>query len=243
MQYMGSKNKLSKDLIPIIQSFITDETKAYVEPFVGGANVIDKVQCDVKIGYDIKSELIELLKYCQVIENQLPQHISEDEYVRVRDNKTEYDKWYVGLVGFCATYSARWFNGYARGNKANGQPRDMSNEAIRNLERQRINLVGIEFKVKNYLDITPKEFQGCVIYCDPPYRNTKAYSTDKFNHSEFYEWCVEMSKVNTVLISEYNIEDERFEVIWQKESKVGIDSKKVNHTSRVEKLYICKGEI
>ena len=36
MWYVGSKNKLSKDLVPIIQSYITSDTKGYLEPFVGG---------------------------------------------------------------------------------------------------------------------------------------------------------------------------------------------------------------
>lgn len=36
MVYMGSKNRLSKELAPIIQSYITSETKGYLEPFVGG---------------------------------------------------------------------------------------------------------------------------------------------------------------------------------------------------------------
>ena len=35
--------------------------KTYVEPFVGGANVIDKIKCDVRIGSDINEYLIELL--------------------------------------------------------------------------------------------------------------------------------------------------------------------------------------
>lgn len=240
---MGSKNKLSKELVPIIQSFITSETIAYVEPFVGGANIIDKISCDRKIGLDIKVELIELLKYCQLLENRLPQHISEEEYVRVRDNKSEYEKWYVGLVGFCATYSAKWFNGYARSNRPNGEPRDMSNEAIRNLEKQRVNLVGIEFKAMDYRDLDTSNIFDCVIYCDPPYRETTSYSTGEFNHLEFYEWCCKMSKNNVVLVSEYSIEDDRFSVIWEKQSKVGIDSNKVNHSTRVERLYICKGEI
>ena len=43
---MGSKNRLSKYLAPIIQSYITDETKGYLEPFVGGANMIDKIKCN-----------------------------------------------------------------------------------------------------------------------------------------------------------------------------------------------------
>lgn len=37
MRYVGSKNRLSKELAPIIQSYITEDTVAYIEPFVGGA--------------------------------------------------------------------------------------------------------------------------------------------------------------------------------------------------------------
>lgn len=33
---MGSKNRLSKELVPIIQSYITENTKGYLEPFMGG---------------------------------------------------------------------------------------------------------------------------------------------------------------------------------------------------------------
>ena len=44
MVYVGSKNRLSKELAPIIQSYITEDTKGYLEPFVGGANMIDKIQ-------------------------------------------------------------------------------------------------------------------------------------------------------------------------------------------------------
>lgn len=53
MQYVGSKNRISKELAPIIQSYITDETVAYIEPFVGGANMIDKIKHPTKIGSDI----------------------------------------------------------------------------------------------------------------------------------------------------------------------------------------------
>ena len=48
MRYMGSKNRISKYIVPIIQSYINDNTNCYIEPFVGGANMIDKIQCDKK---------------------------------------------------------------------------------------------------------------------------------------------------------------------------------------------------
>ena len=117
MKYIGSKNRLAKELTPIIQSYITDDTKGYLEPFVGGANMIDKISCNNKFGCDIHEELIELLKYIQNTNNVLPTTITEEEYNKVRLNKDKYEKWYVGFVGFCATFGAKYFGGYARGFK------------------------------------------------------------------------------------------------------------------------------
>lgn len=146
MKYLGSKNRIAKELTPIIQSYITDDTKFYIEPFVGGANVIDKISFKRKIGSDIHKYLIALLTYAQDLENELPITITEDEYNKVKNNKDDYPDWYVGLVGFCATFSAKWFGGYARAFKADKvTPRDMANEAIRNLEKQRKDLQGIVF--------------------------------------------------------------------------------------------------
>ena len=64
MKYMGSKARIAKDICPIIQSFI-DKSGAYiyVEGFVGGANVIDKITCDTRVGIDKNKYLIALLKY------------------------------------------------------------------------------------------------------------------------------------------------------------------------------------
>ena len=39
---MGSKNRIAKEILPIMLAHRTPEM-AWVEPFVGGANVIDKV--------------------------------------------------------------------------------------------------------------------------------------------------------------------------------------------------------
>ena len=37
MKYMGSKNRLCKEIVPIIQSYIDNNNiKNYIEPFIGG---------------------------------------------------------------------------------------------------------------------------------------------------------------------------------------------------------------
>ncbi len=232
MWYMGSKNRLSKDLVPIIESYITEDTKGYIEPFVGGANIIDKINCDNKIGCDIHKELIALLKYVQNLDNSIPNVITEEEYKNVKNNKESYEDWYVGLVGFCSTFGAKYFGGYAK-NCKNGDSR----YAIKNLLKQRNNLKNINFQHKDFRDI--KDISGYVIYCDPPYKNTTKYSTKNFPYEEFYNWCKEMSKNNIVLISEYNMPD-NFKCVWQKESKVTFDSNRKTgdkKNKRIEKLF------
>ena len=134
MQYVGSKNRLSKELVPIIQSYITADTKGYLEPFVGGANIIDKIECNNKIGVDVHEELIELLKYAQ--QNELPETISEEEYNQVKNNKEDYPKWYVGLVGFCGSFGTKYFGGFARRYNKDGSLFDVPRQAINSLKRQ-----------------------------------------------------------------------------------------------------------
>lgn len=243
MKYVGSKNRLSKELAPIIQSYITDKTKGYFEPFVGGANMIDKINHNNKIGFDVHEELIELLKHVQNLDNELPQHISEEHYNEVKYNRDNYPKWYQGLVGFTASFSARYFNTYARSFKSDGVTRrDMSNEAIRNIEKQREKLVGIKFDCMSFLDVDISKINGYVIYCDPPYRGKeKYYEKNKtgFPYKEFDEWCRELSKNNIVLISEYNMPDD-FECVWQKDYKVGNSPNHKTHGTRTEKLFLIK---
>ena len=243
MKYVGSKNRLAKELVPIIQSYITDDTKGYLEPFVGGANMIDKIECNNKFGCDIHEELIELLKYVQDTNNILPKTITEEEYNKVRLNKDKYEKWYVGFVGFCATFGAKYFGGYARGFKEDKiTPRDIPAESIRNIEKQRKNLQNIKFKCCSYDEIN-KNIKDFVIYCDPPYKGTLKYTTD-FDYDKFYKWCKEMSKNNIILISEYWMPEE-FECIWEKKTTVRIDSNKKSKDKkmeRTEKLFIYRGD-
>ena len=57
MQYMGSKNRIAKEILPIILKNKTEE-QVYVEPFCGGCNMIDKVE-GKRIANDYNEYLIE----------------------------------------------------------------------------------------------------------------------------------------------------------------------------------------
>ena len=49
MKYLGSKNRIAKEILPIMLKYRGE--RVWVEPFVGGANMIDKVHGH-KIGCD-----------------------------------------------------------------------------------------------------------------------------------------------------------------------------------------------
>lgn len=141
------------------------------------------------------------------------------------------------MVGFCGSYSAKWFGGYAKGNDT----RDRQNEAIRNLTNQSERLQCIEFIHNDFMNI---KTYNSLIYCDPPYNGTTKYK-DSFPYDDYYEWVREMSKHNTVLCSEYWMPDD-FECIWEKEHKTLIDSCRTTDSGqsiRIEKLFIHKSKL
>ena len=236
MKYVGSKNRISKEIAPILQKCIDEnDIKIYFEPFVGGANMIDKIKCETRIGNDIHKELIALFQEIQK-GWQPPLHITEEEYNKVKDNKSDYPDYYVALVGFCATFGSKWFGGYARGFKADKvTPRDIPNEAIRNLLEQIPQIKDVVFTNKSYLNFDKDKLKNCLIYCDPPYQDTTKYKHSDFDYDVIWNWVREMSKENFVFISEYNAPQD-FKCIWQK--KVTTSLKVKEHEERLEKLFI-----
>ena len=196
MKYVGSKNKISKQIAPILQSLIdNNHVNIYYEPFCGGLNMMDKIRCKNRVGNDIHKELIALLKAIQSGWKP-PENISEDEYNMVRLHKENYPDYYVGLVGFCATFGSKWFGGYARGKKPDGTPRNYYDEAVRNLLKQCSYIKDVKLVSKDYLDIDMSKLHNALIYCDPPYKGVTRYSIDSFDYEKFYDWCRQVAKTN-----------------------------------------------
>ena len=83
---------------------------------------------------------------------------------------------------------------------------------------------------------------GAVVYCDPPYHacdKTLYGGTAKaFDHNAFYDWCVSVSKTNPIFISEYSIEDDRFEIVAEKQKMTSMASVKAFNVT--ERLYTVK---
>ena len=242
MMYLGSKSKLSKELVPIIHSYINDNCKGYIEPFVGGANIIDKIKCDNKIGYDINPYLIALLNHVKLTTDDIPEEITKEHYYDVKNNQSNYDEWYVGLIGFCGSFSSKFWGGYATHGNNPKYKKTPFNQSRNNIIKQSVNLKDIKFECKDYKELD--NLSGYVIYCDSPYKNTTGYNSS-FNHVHYYKWLRKISLENIVLISEYDMPDD-FECIWSKKVKVNIDSNKKendNKNNRIEKLFVYKNGI
>lgn len=84
--------------------------------------------------------------------------------------------------------------------------------------------------------------EDAVVYCDPPYHasyNSLYEGTAKtFDHNAFYDWCVDVSKTNPIFISEYSIEDDRFEIVAEKQKITSMAQKKSFNVT--ERLYTVK---
>lgn len=78
MVYMGSKMGISDKLIPFLQKIIDEnEIVEYWEPFVGGANVIDKIRCGRRVGVDKMYHLIALLEKARDDIKDIPKKLLE----------------------------------------------------------------------------------------------------------------------------------------------------------------------
>ena len=90
-----------------------------------------------------------------------------------------------------------------------------------------------------YADYTYfSNYQGCLIYCDPPYHGTTQYGANKeFYYNKFWNWIREVSKNNIVLISEYSAPED-FKCIFEKTLTTILD--KNSRKQDTEKLFLHK---
>jgi len=207
MKYMGSKNRIAKEILPIMLE--KRENRTWVEPFVGGANMIDKVQ-GKRIGADINPYLIDALIAIRDYVIYLPKNnkeFTEENYKELR--KSDNYK-YKGYAGFAFSYSGKWLGGWCRDGL---NKRDYVNESYKNAINQSPLLQGVRLVNESYLALQIPE--NSLIYCDPPYEGTTKYK-DSFNHSQFQDWCRQKSKEgHTVFVSEYNAPKD-FKCVWEK---------------------------
>lgn len=232
MKYLGSKNRIAKHILPIMLEY-RRQNACWVEPFVGGANMIDKVD-GWRIGSDLNEYVIALLNEMTKLNFEAPE-ISEEKYNDIKLNQSNYPKWVVGYAGTQLSFGATWFGSYRRDKKGK---RNYCLEARNNVNKQAKNLIGASFKNFAYDELPIPN--NSIIYCDPPYdtKATKGKYKNDFDHSSFWKWCREKSKNgHTVFVSEYNAPDD-FKCVWQMEMNQRMNNN-ANTSKNIEKLFIA----
>lgn len=230
MKYMGSKSRIAKHILPIM---LDDAKKhginTWIDPFVGGGNMIDKVPDRMRrIGIDYNPHTIAAMLAIRDMVDNLPDNVSEDEYRVLKGKPADpISSW----IRFVCSFGGRFENGYA-GDKTG---RNYALEGKRNALKQSPKIRTVEFVCASYKAYKPV---NSLVYCDPPYQGTTGYKTESFDHEEFFYWCRETSKNgNLVYVSEYNAPDD-FKCVWQGEVKTNFASRRESATHiAVEKLF------
>lgn len=229
MVYLGSKRKLQKYLLPIINNYIKENhITDFYDVFCGGCNLIDGIECENLYANDLSPTLIALHQTMQSNAKVIPENGSREmwnncytEYKRLMkdyeikkeiwEENSKIPLWEIGAIEWYSSYSR---GGFPRGYIKPTNGRDYYNEGYRNhfAQSQKENYKKIKFSQGSYTDIDIPE--NALIYCDSPYHNTKEYSISKnFDYNEYYNWLKNKSKTNPIFISEQEMPEE-FECIW-----------------------------
>ena len=257
MRYSGSKAKIAKHIIPFIMEELKDDSYTYVEPFMGGCNMLSQVDWPKKIGADSNKYVTALWNNLKIGSiNAIPKDITEKQYNEMKalamkgTCSVQYPNWMIGYTGTACSYGSAWFNGYARINEKRGENHIL--EAARGLAKQLHNfkhLQGTFFHRWDYKELFDFYYYSFalsngsnkyVFYCDPPYQGTKGYKDKYFDHDEFWNYVRKMSKAGfKVFVSEYEAPKD-FKCIWSMEKKDGMGTTKFGsqQKTKIEKLFV-----
>jgi DNA adenine methylase len=242
---MGSKNRIAKNILPIILKN-RKQNQFYIELFVGGANLIDKVAGN-RIASDNNKYLIAMWN---ALNNgwQPPKYISKEFYNECREkyNKNTVDEnefHVIGYIGFNGSYGGRFYDGGYAGViiTKEGKVRNYPEEAYKNVIKQVPFLKDVMFIASCYK--TMEIPRNSIIYNDIPYKGSKEYkSANNFCHDEYWSWCrKKYLEGHEIYTSEYNAPLD-FVCIWEKSVSSSLRANGIikGDKKSVERLYVYK---
>lgn len=234
MWYIGSKRAHAKQIIPFMMAGHWD-TKPYIEPFVGGGNMIQYVEAPIRLGSDIDADVIAVLDGLANGWNP-PDTLSEEEYNAIRCAPSLFPPPLVGFAKFSFSYGGIGWGGFARNYKKSIHNPDHVQSRL--LRQEALRLRGCQFSVKSYTEVDYPD--GATVYMDPPYAATQGYESGGFDHTTFWYFCRNLAQRCRVFVSEYNAPAD-WVSLWEKPTLAIINSNNTNRAPRVEKLFVWKG--
>jgi site-specific DNA-adenine methylase len=254
MRYFGGKNRngnlIARKLInPIIMCTDFD----YIEPFVGSGGVYKHVINFSKNRSQIQSQINDLNYFVYAFHAGIKQGYEINDF-KYNDYNLDLRQTYerlkikykynielkngdiipdclIAYIGFSCAFGGQWFGSFAVDKK--NPNRDYFKNSLSS-NPQQLNYINTKITNKSYEDM--EIYKNNVIYCDPPYQNTGGYKTGDFNTIKFLNWCDKIAEDNILLISEYNIDDDRFVEIFNFNFTKGMG----NNDIIIEKIYTHK---
>lgn len=243
MQYMGGKSKKGPIIANKMESILkkNKHIKGYIEPFCGSLGVFRHMTQVMEgkpcYALDGCEDLILLFKKLQENKFKCPEPIDEEKWKKLKYSKKPSAL--RAFAGFGLSYSGIWFDGYAQ---KYAPQRDYHGAAYRGLQKIKPFIKDAIFEHRNYKDhLKCIEKGSYLIYCDPPYANTKKQfgSNYDFDINVFWETAKKWASWgNIVVVSETTApKDPKIKEIATIDIKSTINNGK-NNTTYVDKLYI-----
>ena len=264
LPYQGSKKKISKKIIEIIkQNFGTD--KPIYDIFGGGGAITAECMLNgLEVHYnDLDHTITDMFQRVLATDREFLKTliVSRDEFLKIleKENKTVDDNLKLLVNSFgnkrrTYLYSKEksdikynlaieiiknhdTFSGYRKTDiYLKQQPQRLQQlEQLQQLQQlQQLEATNLDFKAFSNIE-------NAILYLDPPYEGTthEGYSIDGFDSQSLYDWAYNMSKKNIVLISSYEISDERFECVYEfKKARSTVQGGTSNN--KTEKLFMVK---
>ena len=228
MQYLGGKSKTAPHIAPILNDLVRGKT--WVEPFMGSCWVTIKItEAKERIFGDANDAVVALFQ--RLMEGwEPPTEVTEAEYQAIKASPQDYPPELVAFVAVGCSWGGKWWGGYARGQNGN-----YAGCAYGGLLRKKKHLEGVIWRPGSYTQFS--DTRGAVIYCDPPYDETTGYGVGDFDSAAFWDWCEEMARWNTVVVSEYSNPREH-DVLCEKEMVDWVRRK--DRSKPVEKLILVR---
>lgn len=213
MRYRGGKAKIAKRIIDALDKKY--EYTRWVEPFAGMASLSRYTKAQDIYLNDLDINIYTFLKelYAQGWQD-LPDFVSEAEFKAAVNLEPSLLKTFIK---FGCSFGGSGVS-YAKSKPRNGKPynyaRESKNSCVRLYEAWGDK--NVTFSNKSYTALEYRKTD--LIYCDPPYKNTRGFNVGEFDSGEFFNWMRLMHKEGyRVICSEYseNLPDDA-SVIWEK---------------------------
>lgn len=190
--YHGGKSRQAPFIVRALRVAAQGRTH-YLEPFVGGANIL--VRTPTSWRRTAADTSLDLILMWQALQDGWtpPAHITKDQYEEQRHAPPSPLR---GFTGYACSWGAKWWGGYGTHRKI-----DLAETNRRWLLDHRSSLRGVDFQHADYTS-HPVD-AGTIVYCDPPYADTTGYRTD-FDTDKFWYTCEKWIHTGAaVLVSEY----------------------------------------